>query len=140
MLKAAKPASGFRPETPLEWDRLLRAHKELGYAIYRKGGMADEEARALASQTHAGPIGRLLLKIGVDKIGPNGTCPMATRFCDQLLTKNVAEGTASNYLMEFRTAYNTGKAPVLNSSRERETLINSCFQAPRCRKTVLFEI
>jgi hypothetical protein len=63
MLKAAKPASGFRPETPLEWDRLLRAHEELGYACYRTGGMADEEARALASQTHGGPAGLLLLSI-----------------------------------------------------------------------------
>jgi hypothetical protein len=63
MMKAAKPASGFRPETPLEWDRLLRAHEEFGYAIYRTCGIADEEARALASQTHGGPAGRLSLKI-----------------------------------------------------------------------------
>jgi hypothetical protein len=63
MWVAARPASGFRPETPLEWDRLLRAHEEMGYDLYRKCGMADEEARALASQTHGGPVGRLLLKI-----------------------------------------------------------------------------
>ena len=63
MWEAARPASGFHPETPAEWDRLLRALEEWGYAMYRKAGMSGKEARALASQTHGGPVGRLLLNI-----------------------------------------------------------------------------
>jgi hypothetical protein len=63
MLNAAKPASGFRPETPEEWQRLLRAQEEMGYAINRKAGMPDKQARELARQIHGGPGGMLLLQI-----------------------------------------------------------------------------
>ncbi|MGA0840399.1 MAG: hypothetical protein ACO3P1_10955 [Pseudomonadales bacterium] len=35
MFEAARPASGFRPETPEERGRLLRAQEEMGYAVYR---------------------------------------------------------------------------------------------------------
>ena len=64
MLKAATPASGFRPETPEEWTRLQAALEELGYAMYRDNGMSSKDARRLAKQIHSGPIGLLLLEIG----------------------------------------------------------------------------
>lgn len=64
MLEAATPASGFKPETSEEWDRLLKAYEELGYAIYCEGGMPPQEARHLARQTHGGLVGRTLLEIG----------------------------------------------------------------------------
>lgn len=71
MMEAARPASGCRPETPAEWDRVIRAHEELGYAMYRESGMPEPEARALAQQTHGGMAGRLLLSIafGEDRHG-----------------------------------------------------------------------
>jgi hypothetical protein len=61
MLHAARPASGFHPETTEEWNRLLRAHEEMGYAMYREAGMPKDKARELARITHGGPAGRLLL-------------------------------------------------------------------------------
>jgi hypothetical protein len=63
MLEAAKPASGFRPETPDEWLKLLRANEEMGYAIFRSSGMKDAEARALAKQTYGSPASLILLDI-----------------------------------------------------------------------------
>ena len=63
MVEAARPASGFRPETQEEWTRLLAALEELGYAMYRDNGMSKKEARRLAQQIHNGPIGFSLLDI-----------------------------------------------------------------------------
>ena len=60
MLDAAKPASGFRPETPEEWEKLHRALEEMGYACLRSSGMSDARARALARETYGSP-GFLLL-------------------------------------------------------------------------------
>lgn len=64
MVESARPASGYRPETPEEWIRLLPAFEELGYAMYREAGMADKDARRLAQQTHGGQAGLLLLMVG----------------------------------------------------------------------------
>ena len=64
MLEKARPASGYRPETPKEWAQLLEAIEELGYAMYRDNGMSSKEARCLAQQTHSGQIGLLLLAMG----------------------------------------------------------------------------
>ena len=36
MMKAAIPASGFRPETPKEWEALQLANEELSYAMFRE--------------------------------------------------------------------------------------------------------
>lgn len=63
MLDAAKPASGFKLETPEEWQRLLRAHEEMGYAVNREAGLPDKLARDLARQINGGPCGMLLLQI-----------------------------------------------------------------------------
>jgi hypothetical protein len=63
MWDAARPASGFRPETPEEWQRVLRANVEMGYALFREMGMAEGEARKLAKQIHGGPGGLLFLQI-----------------------------------------------------------------------------
>jgi hypothetical protein len=64
MVEAAKPASGFRPETPQEWNRLLIAFEELGFAMYCDLGKSTKEARRLTKQTHSGQAGLLLLQIG----------------------------------------------------------------------------
>jgi hypothetical protein len=64
MLEEARPASGYRPETPVEWARLLEALEELGYAMYRENGLSSNEARRLAQKTHGGQFGLLLLEIG----------------------------------------------------------------------------
>ena len=63
MVNAAKPASGFCPETPQEWDALLRANEELGYAMFREQGMSNSQARQLAKQIYGGQAGRLLLEM-----------------------------------------------------------------------------
>ena len=61
--KAAKPASGFRPETPQEWQNLQEASKELGYAMFRKSGIDDKTARKLTNEIYGGVAGCLLLEI-----------------------------------------------------------------------------
>jgi hypothetical protein len=63
MLEAAKPASGFRPETPAEWRTLLRAHEEMIYACLRKAGKSDAQARVIAKQTFSSPIGLSVIDI-----------------------------------------------------------------------------
>ena len=67
MMEKARPASGYRPETPKEWDRLLTAFEELGFAMYCDLGMSIGEARRLAKQTHSGQAGLLLLQIGFEE-------------------------------------------------------------------------
>lgn len=63
MVEDARPTSGFRPETPTEWLKLLRAHEEMGYAVLRTAGMSDKQARELAQQTFGSPASLLLLDI-----------------------------------------------------------------------------
>ncbi len=63
MWDVARPTSGFRPETPEEWQRALRANEAMGYAMFREMGMPEEEARNLAKQIHGGPAGLLFLQI-----------------------------------------------------------------------------
>lgn len=66
MLEAARPKSGDMPETPEEWNKLLAANEELGYAMYRDQGMNEEEARRVAKMIHGGPSGMLLLKMSME--------------------------------------------------------------------------
>ena len=63
LLVAAKPASGFRPETQAEWVALLKAHEGMGYAIFRDAGKSDAEARALARELFGGAAALMLLDI-----------------------------------------------------------------------------
>lgn len=67
MLNAAKPPSGFRPETIDEWCRLHRAFEEMGYAMFREAGLSNTQARQMARETFGGPGGLLLLDIGFSK-------------------------------------------------------------------------
>lgn len=60
MMAAARPASGFRPETEEEWDRLIRALTEWAAATYMEMGMPEPQARALALLVHSGKAGRRL--------------------------------------------------------------------------------
>jgi hypothetical protein len=62
-LNAAIPASGFRPETEAEWEKLQQAQIKLGFASYKASGASDSEARALSEFIHGGRAGRLLLEI-----------------------------------------------------------------------------
>ena len=63
MLEAARPASGFRPETPQEWRALQAAEEELLFATLVGGGMAPESARHLARVTFNGPLGKFLIDL-----------------------------------------------------------------------------
>ena len=63
MVNAAKPASGFRPETTEEWVRLQAASEELGYAMLRQSGMSEAAARKLANEIYGGLAGWMLLDI-----------------------------------------------------------------------------
>ncbi len=56
-MAAAKPASGFRPETEVEWVTLQKAQEEMGYAMLLSGGKSESEARALARAIYRGPAG-----------------------------------------------------------------------------------
>lgn len=68
MWELAKPAAGFKPETPQEWQRLLQAQEEIGYLMYREAGLPDSRARELARQTHGGPGGMALLQIAFGEV------------------------------------------------------------------------
>ena len=61
-VEAARPASGFQPETPKEWARLLAAFEYLAYATYRDHGVSHFDAKRLSRLTHGGVVGRILLK------------------------------------------------------------------------------
>lgn len=63
MVEAARPASGFRPETEAEWITLQAASIEFLYAIYRSNGMPSKQAREVAQLIYGGPAGRLLLDL-----------------------------------------------------------------------------
>lgn len=62
-MAAAKPASGFRPETQAEWLALLKAHEAMGFAMFRDGGKSDAEARGMARAIFGGSAGRMLLEM-----------------------------------------------------------------------------
>ena len=62
MMEAARPASGYRPESDEEWQKLLRATEELSYALYREVGMPHKKARAVAHLLHSGAAGMTLLR------------------------------------------------------------------------------
>lgn len=63
LMEAAKPASGLRPETPMEWRKLQRAQEEMGYALFRETGMTHSNARELAHQIYGGQAGLILLDL-----------------------------------------------------------------------------
>ena len=63
MMAAARPASGFRPETPEEWDKLQKAQVAAGCALFIKGGATPEIARNLANEIYGGDVGRIILDI-----------------------------------------------------------------------------
>lgn len=62
MMEAARPASGYRPESDAEWQKALRATEELTYAMYRESGVPAKKARALAQLIHSGETGMRLLR------------------------------------------------------------------------------
>lgn len=61
-VEAARPVSGFKPETPEDWERTLAAFEHLAYAIYRTQGISHRAAKRLAHVTHGGVVGRILLE------------------------------------------------------------------------------
>jgi hypothetical protein len=61
-VEAARPVSGFKPETPEDWERALAAFEHLAYAIYRTQGMPHLDAKRLSRLTHGGVVGRILLE------------------------------------------------------------------------------
>ena len=63
MVEAARPASGFRPETESEWNALQAALLELGYAMFHANGMSAKKARELATTIYGGVAGRLLIDL-----------------------------------------------------------------------------
>ena len=63
MMEAARPASGFRPETTEEWLKLRRGVEELLYASIVSSGKSEAEARALAQLTIWSPFGSALIDI-----------------------------------------------------------------------------
>ncbi len=65
-LEAARPASGLRPKSDNEWQKLVAANVKLSYAMYLGLGVPEKKARALAHITHGGFAGRLLLQMSFD--------------------------------------------------------------------------
>ncbi len=67
-MEAAKPASGFRPESEAEWIALQKAQEEMGYAMFRSSGKSNVEARGLAEALYGGSAGQLLLRIAFSEV------------------------------------------------------------------------
>lgn len=63
MLEAARPTSGFRPETTEEWLKVGHAVEEMMYASLVYSGKSEAEARALAQLAIWSPLGSVLLDI-----------------------------------------------------------------------------
>lgn len=63
--EAAKPKSGYRPESEEEWNRLVAANEKMAFAMYLKMGQPKDKARILARMTSGGAVGRLLLEISL---------------------------------------------------------------------------
>jgi hypothetical protein len=62
-LAAARPASGFKPETSQECEKLQQALEEFGYAMFRDQGQSEADARTLAHTIYGGVAGRLLMEM-----------------------------------------------------------------------------
>jgi hypothetical protein len=69
MIERARPASGGRPQTEAEWQKVQAASVELGYAMYRDQGMDKKKARSIAELIHGGAAGRLLLEMAFPEDG-----------------------------------------------------------------------
>jgi hypothetical protein len=63
VMRAAIPASGFRPETEHEWRLLQRASILFAIQMFQENGLPMHQARRLAHQIYGGPIGRCLLEM-----------------------------------------------------------------------------
>ena len=63
MIEAARPESGFRPQTESEWSALQAASVELGYAMGLESGMSEQQARQVAHIIYGGEFGRHLLDV-----------------------------------------------------------------------------
>ncbi len=63
-MEAARPKSGFMPETEDEWRKLQDAVKFLAYVMYLETGLPIEKANELAEYFHGGVGGRLVLELG----------------------------------------------------------------------------
>ena len=69
MVNAARPASGFRPETPEEWAAVQDAAIQFGYALMRESGLSHVQATDFAKNVYGGASGRLLLDIAFSEDG-----------------------------------------------------------------------
>ena len=65
MMKSSTPDGNTWPRNEEEWDKAVAALEQMGFALYLEGGMPEAKARAMARMTHGGPVGRLLLEIGM---------------------------------------------------------------------------
>ena len=65
MMKSSTPDGNTWPRNEEEWDKAVAALEQMGFALYLEGGMPEAKARATARMTHGGPVGRLLLEIGL---------------------------------------------------------------------------
>jgi|GEM_PF-3558587 len=69
IIEAARPASGFRPETEIEWRRLQRASIEAATHMYRAQGIPKAKARKISEFVNGGLAGRLLLEMSFSNPG-----------------------------------------------------------------------
>jgi hypothetical protein len=62
ILSKAIPASGYRPQTEREWQRLQRAMLAAAPHFYRGTGVSKAEAERMARLIYGGAAGRMLLE------------------------------------------------------------------------------
>lgn len=63
ILSKAIPASGYRPQTEVEWAWLQRATIDAFYHMYRANGFSKAEAKRIVRLIHGGAAGRKLLEL-----------------------------------------------------------------------------
>jgi hypothetical protein len=65
---AARPKSGFRPETPDEWRALQLALEHMGYVTLRTSGVSEAMSRELSHATYGGRAGLKFIEIAFEEI------------------------------------------------------------------------
>ena len=66
MMVAAYPASNGMPSSDYEWDQLLKAREELGYAKLADAGIPEKEARIFSKLIFGGETGKHLYYLFFD--------------------------------------------------------------------------
>ena len=66
MLSAARPISGTKPTTEIEWQILLKASEEFCFVMLIESGFPIHQARLIAHIVNDSDVGKLLFSAALD--------------------------------------------------------------------------